>query len=368
MNDAERRRAVYHFQKADHLPRLEFGIWNSARTRWKNEGWNGDETLFKNDESDGLTTHPLDLGWVDVPVFPRFKEELLKIEGNYKFERFYTGEIRMSPVDVPPERVMPVFVQAPVESKDDWYKIIKPRLDPETPERWIDFEPKMAQVKAECDSGERLLDARCIGGYMYLRSLCGPEKLLYLFYDAPELLHDMMKTWLNLMVTCLTKVQDIQPFFKFFMAEDIAYKQRPLLSPKMAEEFLMPYYRDLIQTLRAGQKEYMHVEVDSDGNPDLLLPLYIKNGFTVFSPLEVAAGCDPIFIGDKYPELALYGGVDKRVLAQGKEQIKRELDRIIPYMIKRRGFIPKCDHSVPDDVSFENFMFYREYITSIDSF
>jgi len=60
--------------------------------------------------------------------------------------------------------------------------------------------------------------------------------------------------------------------------------------------------------------------------------------------------------------------VDKRILAQGKEQIKREMDRIIPYMLKRKGFIPKCDHSVPDDVSFENFMFYRDYITSIDSF
>jgi uroporphyrinogen decarboxylase len=54
-------------------------------------------------------------------------------------------------------------------------------------------------------------------------------------------------------------------------------------------------------------------------------------------------------------------------LADSKDAIKRELDRILPFMKERGGYIPTCDHGVPDNVPFENYLFYREYITSIDS-
>lgn len=191
---------------------------------------------------------------------------------------------------------------------------------------------------------------------------------LYAFYDEPEMIHDMMKTWLNLQVTCLTREQERIPYFKLFMGEDIAFKTGPLISPQMTEEFLMPYYSELIQTLRGRQKEFMHVELDTDGNPDVLLPLYIKSGVTSWSPCEVAAGCDVVELGKKYPELILTGGIDKRILAEGKEAIKRELDRIIPFMKERGGYIPTCDHGVPNDVSFENYLFYRKSLTSMDSF
>ena len=58
----------------------------------------------------------------------------------------------------------------------------------------------------------------------------------------------------------------------------------------------------------------------------------MKNGFTAWSPCEVAAGCDVVEFGRKYPDLVMAGGIDKRILAQGKDAIRRELDRIIPVM------------------------------------
>jgi len=47
-----------------------------------------------------------------------------------------------------------------------------------------------------------------IGGYMYLRSLIGPGELPYKFYDAPELIHDCMKTWLELADAVTAKHQE----------------------------------------------------------------------------------------------------------------------------------------------------------------
>ena len=36
------------------------------------------------------------------------------------------------------------------------------------------------------------------------------------------------------------------------------------------------------------------------------------------------------------------------------------VERIIPSMRERGGFIPTCDHGVPAEVSLENYMHYRK--------
>jgi uroporphyrinogen decarboxylase len=51
------------------------------------------------------------------------------------------------------------------------------------------------------------------------------------------------------------------------------------------------------------------------------------------------------------------GGIDKRELAKGPRAIDRELDRIWPCVEKGR-YIPDLDHLVPNDVSWENYVYY----------
>ena len=55
--------------------------------------------------------------------------------------------------------------------------------------------------------------------------------------------------------------------------------------------------------------------------------------------------------------VAFSGGVDKRCIAQGGKSIEDELKRIRP-AIKSGGYIPGCDHAVPHDVSWANYMYY----------
>ena len=62
---------------------------------------------------------------------------------------------------------------------------------------------------------------------MYLRSLIGPEDLLYAFYDTPDLVRSLMETWRDLAVFCLKRCQtDTGPFFRLFLAEDICSRRR----------------------------------------------------------------------------------------------------------------------------------------------
>jgi hypothetical protein len=74
----------------------------------------------------------------------------------------------------------------------------------------------------------------------------------------------------------------------------------------------------------------------------------------------VAAGCDVVKIGQQYPNLVIAGGIDKRVMAKGPDAIDKHLAEILPPMLKRGGYIPTCDHLVPTDVSFENYVHYRK--------
>jgi len=56
--------------------------------------------------------------------------------------------------------------------------------------------------------------------------------------------------------------------------------------------------------------------------------------------------------------MAFTGGVDKRAIAKGGDIIKKELERIIPPLFKDGGYIPSCDHGVPHDISWKNFIYY----------
>ena len=51
------------------------------------------------------------------------------------------------------------------------------------------------------------------------------------------------------------------------------------------------------------------------------------------------------------------GGFSKRILAAGADAIAAEIDRLAP-LVEEGGFICFCDHRVPPDVSFENYLFY----------
>ena len=85
-----------------------------------------------------------------------------------------------------------------------------------------------------------------------------------------------------------------------------------------------------------------------------------RSGMDVMSPFEVASGCDVIEIGRQYPDLVMFGGVDKRVLAQGRDAIDELVDRIFPAMRKRGGYIPTSDHGVPEEVPYDDYLYYRE--------
>jgi uroporphyrinogen decarboxylase len=172
-----------------------------------------------------------------------------------------------------------------------------------------------------------------------------------------------MRAWLELADAAAARHQEFVTIDELFLGEDICYNHGSLISPDMMREFLFPYYQQLYSNIKrrnTDKRRRVFFQIDTDGYCNPTIALYREVGVDVMSPFEVASGCDVVEIGRQYPWLVMSGGVDKRVLAQGPKAIDAMVDRIFPAMQARGGYTPTCDHGVPEEVSFENYMHYRK--------
>lgn len=300
------------------------------------------------------------LGWCEAEFNPYFEEKVLEDRGEYELVQDYAGR-HVLYFKGRRNGFMPEYKESPVKDWKTWEEDVKWRMDPSTPSRKTNLQPQIDAAVAGAKKGN-IVSQHAIGGYMYLRSLMGPEELMYKFYDEPDLIHDCMQTWFQLADAVIAYNQKFVAFDELFIAEDICYNHGFLISPDMVREFLFPYYQQLYQNMKKrnlDQNRTLHFQVDTDGYCGDAINVYKEIGCDYMSPFEVASGSDVVKFGRLHPDLRILGGIDKRVLATTPEEIDRHLNSIIPVMRKRGGYIPTCDHGVPEEVSFENYMHYR---------
>lgn len=220
----------------------------------------------------------------------------------------------------------------------------------------------MENARAAAARGE-MITQHIGGSFMILRAMMGVENLLLAFYDQPRLIEGIMQKWLDLADAVTARAQTHVTFDEVFFAEDNCYNHGPLVSPEMIRSMLLPYYQELLRRIKSRQLDrtrHLYVQIDTDGDCRPPIPLYIEElGMDVMSPFEVASGCDVVAIGRQYPRLCMRGGIDKRVLARGRRAIDEMVERILPAMRARGGYIPCCDHMVPAEVPYEDYLYYR---------
>jgi uroporphyrinogen decarboxylase len=177
-----------------------------------------------------------------------------------------------------------------------------------------------------------------------------------MFYDDPELVYEMLDFWKNYVIRLMERAFEYVIPDSVHISEDMAYKGYSMLSPQMTREFLMPVWKAWGELIH--QHNIPVYAVDSDGYIGELIPLWIESGMNVCDPIEVAAGNDIVVFRKQFGRnMAFRGGVDKREMAKGGIHIENEIKRLEP-VIKSGGFIPSCDHGVPSDVSWPDFVHY----------
>ena len=130
----------------------------------------------------------------------------------------------------------------------------------------------------------------------------------------------------------------------------------------MFKEFISPYYKKYIDFLHS--KKIKNILVDTDGNVEKLIPLFLNVGVNMMYPFERQAGNDLIKFRKEFPELVMFGGFDKNTLIKERVDVDKELDEI-KGLIKSGGFIPHADHFIPQNVSWKDFKYYRNKLNNI---
>ena len=328
MTTRERFIKTMNFEPVDCLPVLEWAPWwNLTVDRWKREG---------------LTIRSMD-GYSEY--------EALQLQMGLDLHAqswisFTTAATPRAPSH-----------GAPIITSVEEYEAIKPTLYPDNP---LDDE-RMRLIARRQKEGSVVTWITLEGMFWGPRVLLGIEPHLYAFYDDPELMHTINRDITAFSMRVYEQVCEyFVPDFMTF-AEDMSYNNGPMISEAQFNEFVLPYYRQMIPPMK---ERGTRVFVDSDGDISLALPWFVNAGVEGILPLERQAGVDLEKLREKYPKFLFIGHYDKMVMPKGEEAMRAEFERLLPVM-RQGGFVPSVDHQTPPGVSLENYKIYarllREY-------
>jgi len=353
VTNRERFCRLYDFEEVDRPTRWEAVVfWPQALSQWRAEGGLAeDEDVMERYAFDprpvvsgGLGATSMDLSGDPV------QSRVVKDEGNTQVLENDLGKVWRVRCDG--HESMPHWLRFPVESHQDWLNKIKPRLDPSS-HSYGELDEEAEELRGSEDP----IGLFIVGLYAFWRNFWGMENLSYAFYETPDTLHDMADAWRTMHCSCLRRVFDTMHIDYVMFHEDMAFKNGPLIGPNLFDQFMTPYYQDVMAELRTlGQHRFI---LDSDGHNGAVLDRFIELGVNGLFPFEVAAGYDIRQIRKMYPRFFIWGGLDKRVLLEDRDAIEREVAEKVPAVWESGGFIPAVDHAVPPCPQ-ENFEFLLE--------
>jgi len=251
------------------------------------------------------------------------------------------------------------YIDHPVKNLDDW-KRYQERFQWSTAGRTPE---NIDAVCAELNAAEAPVGMDLFPFFFRMGFYAmGMEPFLTAFYDQPELIHAMFSHWSDFMLELIRPVLPKVKLDYVTIAEDLAYRGGPNISPAIYAEFWLPYQEPIIRELQQHDVGLISMWTAGDINP--LLPLLLEHGFNSTWPLEGPA-MDPYLLRERYgKELKMAGGISKQTLIDGPAAIDRELERLLP-LIAEGGFIPAPDDCIPPEVPFDTFRHYVEAVRAI---
>jgi len=350
------------YEPCDCVPNWELGTWPQTRERWLQEvlepgsiAWD----WFSGDPKLGMDLREFIA--FNGMLIPPFEHKILEEDDRAEIFRDGSGRVRRALKEGTVGEVrtsMDQYLRFAVENRQDWREVCK-RFDPSNPARletgWQRHLPRWRQRDVPLVFAP---NCQTMGFYWMAREMMGTENLSFAWYDQPELMHEMMEFWGNFLIEAARPVLEKTDVDYINLNEDMAMKNGPLLGPETYRTFIFPHMRRVVEFYKSHGVRYMFV--DTDGNPEPLIPLLMDAGVDMVWPLERAADQDPVRLRKKFGRaLRLSGGVDKRALARGPEVIGAHLRELQP-LVAEGGYIPTVDHTVPPDVSWDSFRYYMD--------
>ncbi|MEJ2555542.1 MAG: uroporphyrinogen decarboxylase family protein [Anaerolineae bacterium] len=367
MNARERVLAALNFEEADHIP-IHDTLWEVTVDRWHSEGLPTD--VSPNEFFD------YDMVWFGADTSPLFPVKTLEETDRYIVETTPYGGIRRNHKDL---SGTPELIDYPCKTRSDWERI-KERLVPSRDR--VDWEGKWAygwvassadtppdsisiRGRAEGRTGlEGNRKARADGKFICYFAIVGYDKVQYYMNTEealvtiltdPGWLRDMYETDADLVIEmCEIMRQGGFEFDGAFVCCDLGYRNGLFFSPRHFAQQLQPTLTRLFDYFHSVR---MPVIMHSCGQVNRLIPNFVEAGLDCLQPLEVKAGMDVRALKEAWHrKIAFMGGIDVRAMADPDPKVlEEEIRSKLPIARRGGGYIYHSDHSVPNNVSFEQY-------------
>ena len=205
------------------------------------------------------------------------------------------------------------------------------------------------------------------GPYEGVMHQLGPERSLMWMIEEPETVAEMFKVHADLAIAMMELcTREGLATDGVMIGDDVAYKNGLLFSPTIYREMLGPQHRRICTK---AHEMGMPVILHSDGNIHELIPQFHEVGIDGLEPLEVHAGLDVRKLvkecGDKF---VFMGNIGVDYMAKGGKELEEEVKTKLKAAKKAKGFIYHSDHSVPTNVSWENYKYGIELLEKYGSY
>lgn len=405
MNTRERFLAIMNFDPTVRSLKWEFGYWGKALNNWYEQGlprvdypvvdkrittptsslyntaWTcgGTERL-----PDGIAVMAGGLYWPtqgfpldhDVKRFFGMDETQRLVDVNLHFCPMFDVEVleedkdRFTYMDVDgvkrvylkEESTIPTSLEWPIKDWASWEKLKAERLNPDKlldrfPENW----PELVK---EYNSRDYPL---AIGGYPHgffgtLAHLIGYENLFIWYCMEPDLIHDILETFTSIWLAVFEKVISEVDIDHWQIWEDISFGKGSMIPLEMVREFMSPYIKRIADFIKS--KGVKIILLDTDGDCNDLIPIFMEAGVTGMYPFETHCGMDIVRVRNQYPDLQILGGIPKSEIQLGRKRIDEILEPV-EQVLKTGGYIPFGDHFIPPEVDFRNFSYYRSKLNDL---
>jgi len=351
MTDRERFNRQMHYEPVDRCFNMEFGYWAENFRQWSLFTENG---ITTNDEADVFfafdrieTYHP------PVWMSPPFEKRTISETEDKRIVMNADGLLAEVPRD--DHATIPHFMEATIKTPEDWRREKEIRFRRDDPARKIDVDELARRHPRDRDYPLAIWAGSMMGK---IRDMLTFEGIAFAIYDYPEMLEDMVETACVLVEDALDQVLGKIDFDLAAGWEDIAFKQGPIVSLDFYHRVVVPRYTRIGKKLNDAGIDIWYTDCDGDVRP--LIPGMLESGLNTMFPWEVNSSGHPGETLERFgTDLRIMGGVDKMVLAAGREAIREYMDSLAP-LVERGGFIPFCDHRCPPNVPEEDYLYYLD--------
>ncbi len=254
----------------------------------------------------------------------------------------------------------PEHVDFTVKDRQGWEEHIRPALlDERSYERRINFS-HYRDLRAKCARDNRFMACGIVGPFDQMSPMCGHEHLLMGMALDGEWVRQMADLYATVGIRLLEILFEREGLPDgLWVWDDLGFKNRPFMSPKMYREILYPAHKKLFDFAHGRQ---LPVIFHCDGYVEALIPSLIEAGINCLQPLEAKAGMDLLKLKKRFgDQIALIGGMDERILETNDcRAVEAELLSKLPQAMAGSGYVLQVDHSVSPLVDYTTYKYFVE--------